>query len=108
MELGGIYRNVGARPDIEMSPAIGIGEVRHPMGPHAPGVGQQAVPVLLHLALGWPTVAVREQVLAGVLGRLDLGATDPELLRDCSGQLSAAGGVRIIRHAVGAHAPNEG
>ena len=40
-------------------------------------------------------------------GRLELGAADPELLRRLLGEHSAACGIRVGRHTVGAHAAEE-
>jgi hypothetical protein len=54
----------------------GVGPVRHPVGTHAPGEFEQSVHLLLIRGLG-RLAAVREQVLASVLGRLELGAADP-------------------------------
>ena len=87
----------------------GVGEVRQPVGAHAPGElqigvhhllhqGQRAVAVLhalVFLLLG--RSACREQVLAGYPGRLELEATDPEELRVGLWDLSAAGGVGEVR-----------
>jgi hypothetical protein len=66
---------------------------------HAPGEFSEVAPRLLQLGLG-RLAAVREQVLAGSLGRLELGTGDAELLRGDLREPSAAVGVGPVRHAM--------
>ena len=50
----------------------------------------------------------RDQVCAGLLGRVQLGVAHPELLGVALRDLSAAGGVGEVRDAVGAYAGRVG
>src|SRR6266536_6289766 len=84
----------------------GVGPVRHPVVAHAPGDLPPDGQHLLHQGR-WTVAAQvalsdllverpaggREQVLAGSLGRIELGRADPELLRAGLGERSAAVGV---------------
>ena len=63
---------------------------------------------LLNLGQARPAAPVREQVIARTLSRLEPGAADSELLQALFDEPSAAGGVGVVRHAVGAHAAGEG
>ena len=85
---------------------VGSGKV-DPVGAHAPREPQQvrrALVLALSGRLGWGW----EQVLAGGLGRVQLRAADPELLRGLLNQVAATVGVGGSRHVVGAHAVGEG
>src|SRR5215470_5665124 len=90
--IGAVYRD-----QVESWPVLGIdagvGPFRHPVGAHAPAESPHWVQHLLHHGL-WAvagllalpergaerTAVSRVQVLAVSLGRLQLGAADPELL----------------------------
>jgi hypothetical protein len=124
-DLRRIPVGAGYRDEIDTRAPLGIdsgvGPVRHPVRAHAPGIYPQGGHRLLHqclrtvaglLALSERVfgerpagpAAVRVQVLAGCLGRLELGAADPELLRAGLRHTSAAGRVGEVRHPVRAHA----
>lgn len=79
-----------------------VGPVRHAVGAHALAELPHASQQNRHLGRRKLVVgASREQVLAGVLGRLVLGTTYPELLRGrefCVG--GACLGVGEVRHAL--------
>ena len=110
-------------PDVVLggsSPGLGGGirPVRHSVGPHAPGEFPPGAQRLLHQGRGADmsliallerrgseqVTGVGKNLLAGQLGRLELGAADSELLRVALGEASAAAGVGEVRHLVGAHA----
>jgi hypothetical protein len=87
--------------------AVGVGHVRDAVGPHAPGVDQHDAPVLLHLSRGRLT-AVRDEVDARILSRLELGAANPELLGSLLREQTAAAGVGVGRNSVSTHTSREG
>src|SRR5580693_5025191 len=85
----------------------GVRPVRHPMGAHALAEFPHAVQQHRYLSRRVLVVgAARKQALAGPLRRLVLGAADSELLR--GRELSVAGWIGEVRHAVRAHAAGEG
>jgi hypothetical protein len=98
---------VESRPLGMLGVAGGVGPVRHSVAAHAPGEVPEVVPGPLQRGLAW-LGAAREQVPAGTLGCLELGVADPELLRSLLHELSAPVWVRVVRHAVRAHAAGEG
>jgi len=121
LELARMRRSVGntSVSDVKNRPigiGGGVGEVRHPMGAHAPGElpiggqhllhqGRRAVAVLhalVFLLMEGP--ACREQVLARLLGGLVLRGADAVMLGIALGELSAAVGVGVVRYTLGAHA----
>ena len=61
--------------------AGGVGEVRDAVAAHALGEVQRQRPHLLHPGGARRAAAVREQMPARALGRLEPGAADPELLQ---------------------------
>src|SRR5580698_5940414 len=109
------------RADIEKWLSLGIGggvgEVRHLVAAHAPGEPQHDVQELAYHArravagceaslflLLDRRAGVRDQVLAGLLGRLEPGAADTELLRAGLGDPPAARRVGEVRYPMGADA----
>ena len=90
-------------------PAIGsgVGPVRHPVRAHAPGEVQHAGPPLMQRGRASAMCRRRQQLLAGLVRRLEPGIADPELPRGDLRDPSAAGRVGEVRHAVGAHAAGD-
>src|SRR5260370_41927185 len=91
--------------DLELALAVGVGEVRDAVRAHALGVLE--IPGL-HLALlGGGQRLGGDQLLAGLLGRLELRRVgiDPVSRGDADPPLAV--GVREFGYPVGAHAPGE-
>jgi hypothetical protein len=96
--------------EIENGPPLridaGIGPVRHPVGAHALTEPPHATQQQRYLGGRKLIVSANwEKVLAGALGRAELGATDSELL--CAWYFLVHGarlGVGEVRHAVRPHA----
>lgn len=79
-----------------------IGEAGHAVRTHAAGEGEHSPHQKRHLGRGKLVVSAnREQMLAGSLGSIELGAADPELLRARELGIGGASlGVREVGHAV--------
>ena len=81
----------------------GVGPIRHSVRSHTPGESQHAAQYLGSLRRRVPIIrSHREQMHAGNLGGGKLRVADAELLG--GRELSVAGGIGEVVHAVGSHA----